>query len=69
MVMPYTAIQFTVLHKLKTFASGSSKTGILSTYRLLLIRRIYYLENVSSIGQLSGKCVSVQIMVFIVPQC
>ncbi|OIV95216.1 hypothetical protein TanjilG_21606 [Lupinus angustifolius] len=25
MVMPYTAIQFTVLHKLKTFASGSSK--------------------------------------------
>lgn len=26
MVMPYTAIQFTVLHKLKTFATGSSKT-------------------------------------------
>ncbi|MBA0629119.1 hypothetical protein Godav_023725 [Gossypium davidsonii] len=26
MVMPYTAIQFAVLHKLKTFASGSSKT-------------------------------------------
>ncbi|PON80334.1 Mitochondrial carrier protein [Parasponia andersonii] len=26
MVMPYTAIQFTVSHKLKTFASGSSKT-------------------------------------------
>ncbi|KAL6840453.1 hypothetical protein ACP4OV_030263 [Aristida adscensionis] len=26
MYMPYTAIQFTVLHKLKTFASGSSKT-------------------------------------------
>ncbi|KAH1231977.1 Mitochondrial thiamine diphosphate carrier 2 [Glycine max] len=26
MVMPYTAIQFTVLHKLKTFAAGSSKT-------------------------------------------
>ncbi|GAU11149.1 hypothetical protein TSUD_197730 [Trifolium subterraneum] len=26
MVMPYTAIQFTVLHKLKTIASGSSKT-------------------------------------------
>ncbi|KAL2339046.1 hypothetical protein Fmac_013492 [Flemingia macrophylla] len=26
MVMPYTAIQFTVLHKLKTFASGSSRT-------------------------------------------
>ncbi|KAE8076746.1 hypothetical protein FH972_015374 [Carpinus fangiana] len=26
MVMPYTAIQFTVLHKFKTFASGSSKT-------------------------------------------
>ncbi|BAT80252.1 mitochondrial thiamine diphosphate carrier 2-like isoform X1 [Vigna umbellata] len=26
MVMPYTSIQFTVLHKLKTFASGSSKT-------------------------------------------
>lgn len=26
MVMPYTAIQFTVLHKLKTLASGSSKT-------------------------------------------
>ncbi|XP_014505519.1 mitochondrial thiamine diphosphate carrier 2 [Vigna radiata var. radiata] len=26
MVMPYTAIQFTVLHKLKTFVSGSSKT-------------------------------------------
>ncbi|XP_027338420.1 mitochondrial thiamine diphosphate carrier 2-like isoform X1 [Abrus precatorius] len=26
MVMPYTAIQFTVLHKLKSFASGSSKT-------------------------------------------
>ncbi|XP_073050324.1 mitochondrial thiamine diphosphate carrier 2-like isoform X1 [Primulina eburnea] len=25
MVMPYTAIQFTVLHKLKTFVSGSSK--------------------------------------------
>ncbi|THU54607.1 hypothetical protein C4D60_Mb10t26890 [Musa balbisiana] len=24
--MPYTAIQFTVLHKLKTFAAGSSKT-------------------------------------------
>ncbi|KAL0348687.1 UNVERIFIED_CONTAM: Mitochondrial thiamine diphosphate carrier 2 [Sesamum angustifolium] len=27
MVMPYTAIQFTVLHKLKTLASGSSKSG------------------------------------------
>ncbi|XP_004487886.1 mitochondrial thiamine diphosphate carrier 2-like [Cicer arietinum] len=26
MVMPYTAIQFTVLHKFKTIASGSSKT-------------------------------------------
>ncbi|KAJ7980250.1 Mitochondrial carrier protein [Quillaja saponaria] len=26
MVMPYTAIQFTVLHKLKTLASGSSRT-------------------------------------------
>ncbi|KAL5541845.1 hypothetical protein UlMin_009555 [Ulmus minor] len=26
MVMPYTAIQFTVLHKIKTFASGSSRT-------------------------------------------
>ncbi|KAI4311152.1 hypothetical protein MLD38_036070 [Melastoma candidum] len=26
MVMPYTAIQFTVLHKIKTFAAGSSKT-------------------------------------------
>ncbi|KAI4345432.1 hypothetical protein L6164_012557 [Bauhinia variegata] len=26
MVMPYTAIQFTVLHKLKTLAAGSSKT-------------------------------------------
>ncbi|KAJ6989500.1 mitochondrial thiamine diphosphate carrier 2-like [Populus alba x Populus x berolinensis] len=26
MVMPYTAIQFAVLHKLKTFAAGSSKT-------------------------------------------
>ncbi|KAF7834484.1 mitochondrial thiamine diphosphate carrier 2-like [Senna tora] len=26
MVMPYTAIQFTVLHKIKTLASGSSKT-------------------------------------------
>jgi hypothetical protein len=29
MVMPYTAIQFAVLHKLKTFAAGSSKTGII----------------------------------------
>lgn len=28
MVMPYTAIQFTVLHKLKSFVSGSSKTGL-----------------------------------------
>ncbi|KAJ4847053.1 hypothetical protein Tsubulata_037446 [Turnera subulata] len=27
MVMPYTAIQFTVLHKLKTFAAGSSKSA------------------------------------------
>ncbi|KAK1277155.1 hypothetical protein QJS04_geneDACA003429 [Acorus gramineus] len=27
MVMPYTSIQFTVLHKLKTLASGSSKTA------------------------------------------
>ncbi|KAL1320936.1 hypothetical protein HN51_065651 [Arachis hypogaea] len=26
MVMPYTSIQFTVLHKLKSFASGSSKS-------------------------------------------
>lgn len=26
MVMPYTAIQFTVLHKIKSFASGSSKS-------------------------------------------
>ncbi|KAA8548919.1 hypothetical protein F0562_000603 [Nyssa sinensis] len=26
MVIPYTSIQFTVLHKLKTFAAGSSKT-------------------------------------------
>ncbi|KAI9073902.1 hypothetical protein K1719_044135 [Acacia pycnantha] len=37
MVMPYTAIQFTVSHKLKTFASGSSNTATknhihLSTY-------------------------------------
>ncbi|KAG6432113.1 hypothetical protein SASPL_103687 [Salvia splendens] len=28
MVMPYTAIQFTVLHKLKSFVSGSSKSGL-----------------------------------------
>ena len=28
MVMPYTAIQFTVLQKLKTYAAGSSKAGI-----------------------------------------
>ncbi|WZZ74496.1 hypothetical protein YC2023_085866 [Brassica napus] len=28
MVMPYTSIQFTVLHKLKSFASGSTKTGV-----------------------------------------
>ncbi|GJS36089.1 mitochondrial thiamine diphosphate carrier 2-like protein isoform X2 [Tanacetum coccineum] len=28
MVMPYTAIQFMVLHKVKTFASGSSKADI-----------------------------------------
>lgn len=27
MVMPYTAIQFTVLHRLKTLAAGSSKSG------------------------------------------
>ncbi|RZC75448.1 hypothetical protein C5167_050930, partial [Papaver somniferum] len=27
MVMPYTSIQFTVLHKIKTFLSGSSKAG------------------------------------------
>lgn len=27
--MPYTAIQFTVLHKMKTFAAGSSKSGML----------------------------------------
>lgn len=31
MVMPYTSIQFTVLHKLKSFASGSTKTGNEST--------------------------------------
>jgi len=36
MVMPYTGIQFTVLHKLKTFASGSSKTGILFSYSVSL---------------------------------
>jgi len=35
MVMPYTAIQFTVLHKLKTFAAGSSKTGILFCISIL----------------------------------
>ncbi|KAF3341364.1 mitochondrial thiamine pyrophosphate carrier-like isoform X3 [Carex littledalei] len=29
--MPYTAIQFTVLHKFKTFASGSSKAAGLAT--------------------------------------
>lgn len=29
MVMPYTAIQFTVLHKLKSLAAGSSKSGLL----------------------------------------
>lgn len=46
MVMPYTAIQFAVLQKVKTFASGSSKTGILSTDQLLLIRRFYvFLKN------------------------
>lgn len=28
MAMPYTAIQFTVLHKLKTLVSGSSKSGV-----------------------------------------
>jgi len=30
MVMPYTSIQFTVLHMLKSYASGSSKTGMSS---------------------------------------
>lgn len=35
MVMPYTAIQFTVLQQLKTFAAGSSKTG-LSEYSSLI---------------------------------
>lgn len=34
--MPYTAIQFTVLHKLKTFAAGSSKTGMQFWERLLI---------------------------------
>jgi len=29
MVVPYTAIQFTVLQKLKTIAAGSSKAGTL----------------------------------------
>ncbi|XP_023006386.1 mitochondrial thiamine diphosphate carrier 2-like isoform X1 [Cucurbita maxima] len=28
MVMPYTAIQFTVLHRMKTYAAGSSKTEV-----------------------------------------
>ncbi|XP_074325002.1 mitochondrial thiamine diphosphate carrier 2-like isoform X2 [Apium graveolens] len=31
MVMPYTAIQFTILHKLKTFAAGPSKAGCAAT--------------------------------------
>ncbi|KAL0376466.1 UNVERIFIED_CONTAM: Mitochondrial thiamine diphosphate carrier 2 [Sesamum calycinum] len=43
MVMPYTAIQFTVLHKLKTLASGSSKSGCAATvgsYPFDLLRTI-----------------------------
>ncbi|XVE65630.1 hypothetical protein DITRI_Ditri08aG0015600 [Diplodiscus trichospermus] len=43
MVMPYTAIQFTVLHKLKTFVSGSPKTGCAATvgsYPFDLLRTI-----------------------------
>ncbi|MCO5575850.1 hypothetical protein L7F22_029655 [Adiantum nelumboides] len=31
MVMPYTAIQFVVLHKLKSFAAGSNRGGLVPT--------------------------------------
>lgn len=31
MVMPYTSIQFTVLHKFKTYMSGSSKAGLFAS--------------------------------------
>lgn len=37
MVMPYTAIQFTVLHKFKTFAAGSSKTGVYESFLTLFV--------------------------------
>lgn len=37
MYMPYTAIQFTVLHKLKSFAAGSSKTGLYFLLRSQLV--------------------------------
>lgn len=47
MVMPYTAIQFTVLHKLKTFATGSSKTG---TLRIVLMCTLYFTCALISIG-------------------
>ncbi|OWM71254.1 hypothetical protein CDL15_Pgr011381 [Punica granatum] len=43
MVVPYTSIQFTVLHKIKTVAAGSSKTGCAATvgsYPFDLLRTI-----------------------------
>lgn len=51
MVMPYGAIQFTVLHKVKTFAAGSSKTGISKAEQFLSNRRVFYLF---------GKCFPMQ---------
>ncbi|KAG9134399.1 hypothetical protein Leryth_023784 [Lithospermum erythrorhizon] len=48
MVMPYTAIQFTVLNKLKTFVSGSSKSGLI----FILSKKNEILDSVTWVAYL-----------------
>lgn len=57
MYMPYAAIQFTVLHKLKTFAAGSSKTGMIhgKEYGLGMLQMsmtiLYFLYQIFDLSQ------------------
>jgi len=45
MVVPYTSIQFAVLHKVKSFAAGSSKAGTSLTLNKS-ISDMYYISKV-----------------------
>lgn len=44
MVVPYTSIQFAVLHKVKSFAAGSSKAGTSLTLNKS-VSDVYYISK------------------------